>query len=318
MRKKINGKRIKTLCEKHGLKPKVFAAKVGVDVGTVYRWARGEIRGVREEIFRKICLVLGESEAQISGQVPERSTAQQALQNRQMNLSVDAACRNALSLVAGRYRVTRQQIVEAAPLLFFLAAEQSLLERAKRLRVLRDQAGTMLGKVLVNAFALDAEESSIEERDLFGRLGPWWLWAPFYDLIESAAGEEAIADYGVDLKVKGGSALGAFLSGALAESCAAAEPVEWEPGCTPSYRICTEEVRAFFGGDEDAANAILSGEAALHEMPPDIRKSTPAERARWARSAAESYRNAIVAAEQAAEAAQAAKAPLVETFLVNE
>jgi hypothetical protein len=45
-----------------------------------------------------------------------------------MNLSVDAACRNALNLVAHRYQVTRQQIVEAAPLLFFIIAEQCLKE----------------------------------------------------------------------------------------------------------------------------------------------------------------------------------------------
>jgi len=39
---------------------------------------------------------------------------------------------------------------------------------------------------------------------------------------------------------------------------------------------------------------------ALHEMPPDVRKSSPAERAQWARSESESYRDSLKAAEEAA------------------
>ena len=84
-----------------------------------------------------------------------------------------------MALVAKRYRVTRQQIVEIAPLLFFIAAEQCLRERKERLEA--------LGAALKEAHAVapshlplefydcdddvwDAERQSIETRDLFGSI----------------------------------------------------------------------------------------------------------------------------------------------------
>src|ERR1700686_5626700 len=117
---KVNGERIRALRSKRGLSQKELAGKVKVDPGTVSRWERGDIDRVRHDVLGRMRSALGATEADIcaEGPLPESGAAQEApLPKGQMNLSVDTACRNALSLVARRYGVTRQQIVEAAPLL---------------------------------------------------------------------------------------------------------------------------------------------------------------------------------------------------------
>jgi transcriptional regulator with XRE-family HTH domain len=298
---KINAKRVKALRMKSGLSQKQLAAKVEVFHTTVSRWERGEIVRLRPDDFGKLSAVLGATEADLSGEgpLPENSTANQELQTGD-----SIACKNALRLVAARYGVTRQQIMAAAPLLF-IAAEQSLQERKERLSALRDEADAELSRAIKNRLGLSigtgqsreerlcilsdaaesilahalgdektlgSEESSIENRDLFGKIsadGPatWW-----YE--------------------KEGSPFAGDLGLALARVCADAGPVEWKPGSTPSYRICGEQAAALVGDDEEAVNAILCGAAALHEMPPHIRKSSPSERAQWARSELRRQRDA--------------------------
>jgi transcriptional regulator with XRE-family HTH domain len=138
---KINGECVKALRTKRGLSQKELAGKVKVDVGTVSRWERGEIDHLRRDIFGKLCIVLNATEAEICGDepLPESSASLHAAARGQMNLSINTACRNALSLVAMRYGVSRQQIVEAAPLLFVVAAESSLRERRELLAAVRDK-----------------------------------------------------------------------------------------------------------------------------------------------------------------------------------
>ena len=176
---KVNGERIRALRSKRGLSQKELAGKVKVDPGTVSRWERGEIDRVRHDVFGRLRAVLSASEADICGEgpLPENSTTHEASAPKgQMNLSVDTACRNALNLVALRYGVTRQQIVEAAPLLFYIVAEQSLKQRRECLRRLEDAADTLvalrpahlLPHWPLNEEVLGSEEDSIEHRDLFG------------------------------------------------------------------------------------------------------------------------------------------------------
>jgi hypothetical protein len=222
---------------------------------------------------------LGATEADIcaEGPLPESGAAQEApLPKGQMNLSVDTACRNALSLVARRYGVTRQQIVEAAPLLFYIVAEQSLRQRRKCLAALRDAVDAVFAAAPshlppywpVDEEALEAEQESIDARDLFGRRVGETVGEP----------ETEAWDFAQE------NPFAAFLTAALTTINAAAESVSWADHWEPSYRICAEEAEALVGKDEEAVDAILSGAAALHEMPSEMRKSAPAERAEWARS----------------------------------
>lgn len=273
---KINGECVRAFRTKRGLSQKELAGRVKVDAGTVSRWERGEIDHVRRDIFGKLCQVLDATEAQIRGDepLPESSAAQQALKG-QMNLSIDRACRNALSLVAMRYGVTRQRIVEVAPLLFCIAAEQSLQQRRKCLADLRsaaeavyDAAPSHLPRYWpVDEGVLKAEQRSIESRDLFGSI---------------VVDAETLGVWDSEWDEETDNPFAAFLSAALAGIFESAEAVRWPPYSEPSYAICEEEVTALVGDDADAVSAILGGYAALHEMPVEVRKSTPAERAKWA------------------------------------
>jgi transcriptional regulator with XRE-family HTH domain len=275
--RKINGRRIKALRQQLGLNQEAFAEDVGVVLGTVSRWERGQIDRVREQTLTKICSVLKVSERDISDEGPlvEREIAQQ--EKRQMNLSVSEACRNALHLVALRYEVTRQQIVELAPLLFFIAAEQSLQMRRKRLDDARDAASAVLNAApphlalyccaVDDERALDIEERSIKERDLFGTT------------VFENVGEPDDRDWDEGE----GNPFASFLSDALRNVSEPAESVRvWgPPSAQASYEICGDQAAAFVGGNADAVRAILQGKAALHNMP-EIGKSSPAERAEWA------------------------------------
>jgi DNA-binding Xre family transcriptional regulator len=302
---KINPERIVALRTKRGFSQKELAGAVGVDPGTISRWERvsgkGRVDCLRQDIFGKLCVALRSTKDDICGRgpLPGDGTAPPAAPKGQMNLPIDTACRNSLSLVALRYGVTRQQIVEAAPLLYFIAAERSLREREKRLRDLRDEADAELQEALTQKLASSAgesrgarlgalreaieatlddagahevwlghEEASIGNRDLFGSVGEgMWMENPH-----------------PSLQYTEGTAIAAALSDALAGVSATAQPVQWERRAAPRYRICTDEAKALVGDDDEAASAILSGAAALHDMPPEVRKGSPAEKAQWARA----------------------------------
>jgi transcriptional regulator with XRE-family HTH domain len=290
---KVNGDRIRVLRSKRGLSQKELAGKVKVDPGTVSRWERGEIDRVRHDVLGRVRSALGASEAEICGEgpLPESLSAQEGRQPKgQMNLSIDTACRNALSLVALRYGVTRQQIVEAAPLLFYIVAEQSLQHRRNRLAALRDASYAVFDAAPahlppywpVDEEALKAEQESINARDLFGtRVG-------------ETVGEPETESWDPARE----NPFSVFLTAALTAINPSAEPVSWEDRWEPAYRICTEEIAAILGNDDEATNAILSGAAALHEMPPEIRKSGPAELAEWARSESRRSRSTTLSAEE--------------------
>jgi hypothetical protein len=198
-----------------------------------------------------------------------------------VKLRIESAARNALTLVALRYRISRENIVEVAPLLFFIAAEQCLQERQSRVDEVRDAAGSLddLQRKIrhlplpiwpVDEQAISREEQSIKARDLFGTKVDQYA-----DQFENGYDDEY--DKAKD------NPFAVFLQNALAKvsnSHKGPKPVRWLPFLCPSYEICAEEAAAIVGGDTKAAQAILCGEAALHEMP----KGSPAERAKWARA----------------------------------
>src|SRR5262249_48952919 len=132
---------------------------------------RGQSTRVRERTLRQLGAALGiKPDALCQTAEPERET---------IKLRIDSAARNSLTLVARRYRVKRECIIEAAPLLFLIAAEQSLHIRQKRTAEVHEAASSLIGLQLlmrhmplpsaaVDEVALYAEEQSIKARDLFG------------------------------------------------------------------------------------------------------------------------------------------------------
>jgi transcriptional regulator with XRE-family HTH domain len=269
----INSERLKALRSRSGLKQKELAGKVGVDVGTLSRWERGAVQSLRRGTFGKLVEALKTTPEVLRGEAPPPDKQPELPQGstEKINLTINLKCRNALNLIAIRYGVTRQQVVEAAPLLFYIAAEKSLEMRRTRLRAYVDSAeATMAARPIhlaeawaYNIVGVHQEEQSINAHDLFAaRVSEtddnWNEWDrnPFAE----------------------------FLSKSLREVLPDADTVFFPSRESPDYKICKEEAGKLVGGDENAATAILSGIFGLHELPRELREATPEERAEWIRA----------------------------------
>ena len=240
------------------------ATKPMINVSTISRIERGKQTRVRDRTLKELARTLDVN--------PEDLCTTRPTEREVMKLRIGSAARNALTLVARRYQVSREQVIEAAPMLFFIIAEQSLQQRRKRLDELRKLEDAAWGAALPHlpyypgdSRALDFEARSIKARDLFGTI------------VADKVGRPDDPHW----REETGNPFASFLNEALGAS-ESDEFIGWAPDHGPSYAICEEEVAALVGGDEKAAQAILNGDAALHEMPAEIRKSSPEERAKWA------------------------------------
>ena len=241
--------------------------KPRINISTISRIERGKSTRIHDRTLRELGRALGVS--------PSSLCATREAERDLVKLRVESAARNALTLVALRYGVSRENIVEIAPLLFFIAAEQSLKERQSRIEEVCDHAESLLDlqrrighfppRSPIDGEAVSSEEQSIQALDLFGERVVQEMW-PFMSSDYDEAEQNPFV---------------AFLRNALdMASNAEAATVSWTPGLWPRYEICTEEAAAIVGGDVDATHAILSGAALLHEMP----KASSADRADWARA----------------------------------
>ena len=261
-----------------------------IDKQTISRLERGERAKTRSRTIRQLARALSVDPAVLTGDgpTPNISRDRSALDTRsQLNVRVATAPRNALNLVAWRYRVEPSQIVELAPFLFVWAAEESLRRRQERLSTLDrtlDETKALGAQLChlspqINIFsyaddAIAAEQSSINERDLFGS-------SIKLDLIGVGP------DFDTDIQ----NPFAMFLRELVSSLGNVATFDKWSGSWSPAYRVCSEEAAALVGGDRDRADEILRGLVALNEMPKEIRKPEMAEeRTEWVRAKAEEYR----------------------------
>ncbi len=244
-----------------------------IDVSTISRIERGKPVRVRGRTLEAIAKALDVAQENLRrAPEAERDT---------IKIDLTYVARNALTLVAQRYGITPEKVVEVAPLLFFIAAEQSLQERQERIAELRASADALaqlqsgLPRLPLNMGIhedpVDWEKISIDELDIFG---------------EVSDGDEPD---GYDRAKQNPFVM--FLWDKLARIsrwAMLAVSIEWDPESWPSYWICCEEAAEIVGDDTEAVSAILRGEAALHEMPNS--KDTPEDKAAWVREEAEPFR----------------------------
>jgi transcriptional regulator with XRE-family HTH domain len=167
----VDGKALRKAREEKEWSQKQLSDATKIDVSTISRIERGR-RRVRRHTVNQLCGALGANQTDLAPrQEPERDV---------VKFRIKSAARNALTLVARRYRVPREQIVECAPLLFYIAAEQSLQKRREALDAYRDAALTVYAAAIphlplsmqtADVMAADLEERSIKNRDLFVCLG---------------------------------------------------------------------------------------------------------------------------------------------------
>lgn len=253
-----------------------------IDVSTISRIERAKPTRVRGRTLKVLASTLGVA--------PESLCRAPEVERDTMTMDLTYTARNALTLVARRYGIEPEKIVEVAPLLFFIAAEQSLQERQGRLAKLRASADALLRlQSGVPHLPLNMgnhedivgwEEISLNEHDVFGGV---------VDGVEPDGYDHAKQNPFVT-----------FLRDKLARVSnwsLLAEHIEWDPELWPSYWICIEEAVAIVGDDQKALQAILEGEVALHEMPGD--KGSPEEKAAWVREEAERFTAQFAGTEEA-------------------
>ncbi len=158
---------------------KVRAVAKGCTKDTVSRWERGTSKRVRPHLREGLCKVLKVDWEQLTE--PPR---QREISAGEVKVTIGKNVRNALQLVAKRYDIVAQDVVNLAPLLFLIAAEKSLLARTRRLNQIDaafEEANEKLqkhqghldsiifGKSVGAEEHLGEEEDSINNRDIFGR-----------------------------------------------------------------------------------------------------------------------------------------------------
>ena len=285
MNKKIDGKRIEQMRSRKKYTKKQFAGMLKVSENTVWRWESGRVTVVRDTTFHKIVNVLQTTEGYISG-VDQISTdasehnkpeKEEYTYPSQINMALDSAVRNALSVVSKVYGVTQKTIVEFAPLLFFIAAEQSLKARRElqeEVQRSRDQWCTLskqrdylpLDDTLM--WEIESyEKASIDTKDIFGKKAhdlSWekgghdtpWDWEgknPFVMHLNKHLANLNIQDQETSIVKLGG------------------------PGSSPEYRICKDVFSSIVNNDETATKALMDGIVLIIEIPA---KKEPAERAK--------------------------------------
>ena len=204
----IHPEALKAARKRQGMNQQQLADALKCTKDTVSRWERGATKSVRSYLRERLCKTLHVSWEKLTTP-PEQTDRQQEriLGMKWIKWAAPTNVRTALQLVALRYNVKPNEVLELAPLLFLIAAERSLLERRRRLEEIyatydemEEKVGSNaahLGRILVARSTsadnqLDEEENSLEKRDVFGRLIRYESWTdgdegPFVHFIRDLA-----------------------------------------------------------------------------------------------------------------------------------
>jgi transcriptional regulator with XRE-family HTH domain len=279
----INPTNLKTLRKKKRWSLADLAEKSGVDRGTIHRIESGKHTESRRVTVERLAHALQAEVDLLTGAPFELGAATEASRKSQMNVRMTDEARNALALVAIRYRVKQSSIIHLAPLLFLWAAESSLRERSDKLARLEEQLNAVgpqsdfahLASELTwsarSEEIIASERRSVEQHDLFGLTIPDEQCAYDYEQSEQNPFARFLAKLTTSLE-------------------GLAEFEHWSPFWDqPGYTLGRTEAAALVGGDEEAVEHIVCGNVALHEMPKDVSTSGPAKIAEWVRSEGDAY-----------------------------
>lgn len=271
--------------KKLGLSLEDLEARSGIDKGTIYRIEAGKPgRNARNTIAKLASALKCSPDELVATTVDDPDVTETVLYSRsQLNVRISHEGRNALTFVGQRYGVRQIDIIEFAPLLFHLVAEESLRSRQdslERLRTARAAVSATQGNFphiterLMNDWQAEemevAEERSIAKRDLRGEMLD--EDETLYDVRPTEYDEGEQNPFIVHLRDRL-KAVGGY-----------AELDAWYVGWSPRYLIGREEAAAYFNGDENIAEDVLNGVIGVHEIPKELRGADAADaRLAWAR-----------------------------------
>lgn len=283
MSKPPNGQIVKRLRETRRYTQAEFAKRAGISKDALSRIELGKPKGTRprQKTLENLAKAFDVKPEMLTGEVPlldSEDDNRTYLPRSSLGVRIDGTIDNAFTLVAERYRIPVERIVELAPFLFVLAAERSLERRRQRLATLKetlDQAHAIGGSIFhpPRTIALDAdtrdaiaaEEASIAHRDILAAdlVFRWGEEAhrfesdddnPFLRSLQRDAPDPAIAEI----------------------MCVGSEAL--------LMRVCRAEAMRHADNDAALATDIQDGRVVLREIPAVLQKeSANQERLIWLR-----------------------------------
>jgi len=213
-------------------------------------------------------------------------------------LKMSDAAQNALHLVAMRYGVRPEEVLDFAPLLFDIAAMESLSQRRAKLNELNAQIAKLqdmsrefphLSEELTGRWGDSdcierIEDESIRSLDVQGL-----LIEPIDNFVDPRpldADSESVNPFVL------------FLNDRIAQIAERvsgwnAKVNDWCLG-SPNYRICEAEAASFAAGDDGVAESVLDGDVRIIDLPPSLRTADKkAERLDWLHEQIEAYRERL-------------------------
>ncbi len=136
---RIVGFTIKRLRKSKRLSLDQLAERAKLVSATIWRLEQGHDTNAREGTIKKLARALGQEPAVLTGKValPEIDDDSRYEEMSKLKFRITDMAYNTMYLVADRYFVTHEAIVELAPFLFYWAAEASLQRRKSRLEKAR-------------------------------------------------------------------------------------------------------------------------------------------------------------------------------------
>lgn len=281
---RINPLRLRHYRTKQNLSQDDLSRQSGVDKGTIFRIEAGKTKRNGVRVIEALAKPLKIEPVQLTAADAEgmEPAADELFPKTQLNMRVTPEVRNALALVSLRYGVKPTEVIEFAPLLFHLAACESLKDRTQRLEQLQSaragvEAFSGRFKHITERLLSDwdaenlemMEARSIAARDLRG------------DRLDDGDSVTDSRPLGYD----DGEANPFVVH--LRERLEAVQVGEsdklegWFSYAGVRYEICREQALEWFGGDEDAADDFVGGRFSISDMPRDLRAAEPAERVAW-------------------------------------
>ena len=215
------------------------------------------------ENLKKLCRVLGVTEPQLTGEERLPEGSQGDLPLHQFSVRLSSKSRLNYELITAQYGISKEQLVEAAPLLFMVLARKSLAWREEQLdgllnavQVFRESGAGFMGDEAREALEETAEECERE--------------------IQAVRDEEILAPSSTDAE------LGVSFSNRFADYLiGTAKPGDVAFGLLgpisvfPDYLVCPEALRAICGGENAAqmpraAVSLVTGKVTIAEIPEEL------------------------------------------------
>ena len=265
----------------------------GVSEATIMRIENDQTKRHSKATVERLARALKTDQETLCGEkaLPERDNPTPERFDSQFRVRLSNQSRNALVFVASRYGVSPEHILEVAPLLFHMAAGESLMQRQIALSEVNERRNALqaggsslphISDVLTYNLQADElaelEQRSIARNDIFG-----------LKIDDDETGDDPRP---YDYDHSSDNPFARFLSSKIEKISGLPR---WQgaidcidEGDAGVYSICRPEIESYCGGDEHAAYLLADGLVGFHDIPAELRANSCTEdRNNWIKRVAE-------------------------------